>query len=132
MTGKNSEPSSAASATGEFGFCSHCGEPAPVKMLPADRLQERLRTAFDRLALRDGLDVEEFAEQLMEIGVEEIQAYGLLDHGNPARLEIAMVAMMQALILMERHLAFRLEKDVDLLRLATERVEAQLEERDGQ
>lgn len=115
-------------ATGEFGFCRNCGEARPVLMPGGDRLQARLRRAFDQLAKRDGQDVEEFAEQLMEAGVAEIRQFGLLDHPVPARLEVGLVAMMQALILVERHLERRLDRPIDLLRLATERIESELEQ----
>ena len=113
-------------ATGEFGFCRNCGEPGPVVMPAGDRLQSRLRAAFDQVARRDGLDVEEFAEQLMEIGIQEIKQFGLLEHPAPERLLIGLVMMEQAMVLIERQLARRLDRPVDVLRLATEGAENDL------
>lgn len=131
MTEISKKKDSTLAATGELGFCRNCGEPGPVLMPAGDRLQARLRAAFDRLARRDGLDVEEFAEQLMELGIVEIKRNGLLDNQSPERLLIGLAAMMQALILAERNLERRLGRPVDVLRMATERIERELEDKHG-
>lgn len=125
------EQGSTSSATGEFGFCENCGDVRPVVMPTGDRLQERLRRAFDKTAQMDGADVEEIANQLMQMGVDEIQAFGLLDHPHAPRLLVAVTAMMQALILIERKLERDLGEPVDLLRRATEGIERALEGDDG-
>jgi hypothetical protein len=111
--GRGDDGMSEGVKTGEYGFCPTCGEVVEAKVTPGDRLQARLARAARTL---DYQDFGALGGRILDDGMERLKLGGIQ---RPA-----LMRMMQGLVLLEAALNEEGGEPVDLLREATEAMEA--------
>ncbi len=125
--------------TGEFGFCTVCGNPVAVEMAFKDRLRYRLvRAAAVKAARAKGFNgdpLQELRAHLTNALVSSTLAQSLANYGlvegdaqrnsRSAVIELRrhLQELMTELVISEAQLAAWLGQPVDLLREATEELE---------
>ena len=106
--------------TGELGFCPICGTISEVVVLPDDRLQARIAKLMERLAYSNrpesvtaNVIVRECIRNIRAT-VENIVGAEIKDELVSMQIWLALAAEMQGEVINE---------DIDLMRLAVERLE---------